>query len=259
MELNRGITMERTPSGNSIMSDTPIPYDSSSSYDHTLTDEQAARRVESHFRHFPRDGKPERILHGLIRRDHGEVDDDALASILKYADQVFFDGALAGRVMWEWSDDNRYQTDLIGTTALRRCRAREGFETLIVLSEPILRSGKYDRTLLLSAFLHELVHCYLFIMCGFGARLEGGHTDGFERIVTVIDNWVGRGCLRLCNFKANLDHFVKENRGGCCQPWLETSGMNLYRHRHVHPDCNQNPPRERQIIELRGLYYNEDL
>jgi hypothetical protein len=207
-ELTQGITMERTPSGNSIISD--APYGEHSPYDNTLSDQEAAQRVENHFR--PSDRKHERILRGLIKQDKGDVDDETLGLILRNADLVFFGGVLSGRVSWEWSSHDRYQTDTIGTTALRRCIDRPGYETLIVLSHPILHSNKYDRRLLLSAFLHELVHCYLFIMCGFKARDQGGHTEGFKRIVNSIDDWLGPDHLHLYNFKANLDYFVNPRR-----------------------------------------------
>lgn len=205
------------------MSDTPIWYEQPS--EHTFSDEEAARLVEKRLRRPPSNKQHERILRNLIERD-GEVDDCALGSILTAVDALFFDGKLSGRVRWEWSNHNRYQTETIGHTALRCCADGSGIETLIVLSQPILGSGLYDRRLLLSAFLHELVHCYLFIMCGFDARIQGGHTDGFERIVAVIDTWVGRGYLRLCSFKADLDLFrhpvsmFQEHEYHVCNPNL---------------------------------------
>lgn len=234
--------MERTPSGNSIMSDAPLHY--SSHHDsNTLTyaDSEAARRVEFHFQNKRLSSsshrKHERILKKLIRRgaplDTGSLDDDALAGILTTADTLFFDGVLSGRVQWEWSSGERYRNELIGTTALRRCLDRDGFETLIVLSEPILRSPAFDRRLLLSAFLHELIHCYLFILCGFEARMQGGHTLGFHRIAGIIDKWVGEGYLSLCNMKANLDFFRRrEERVG----WGSKGEQ-----QHEHEGCNQSP------------------
>jgi hypothetical protein len=254
-DFTQGITMERTPSGNSILSDTlyePQP-------DYTFSDEQAARRVERHFRRLKsqKSQKHERILRDLVQRDEPLDDnevDQYLLSILTAADSVFFGGVLSGRVKWEWSSQSRYHAELIGTTALRRCPDREGIETLIVLSAPILRSEIYNHRLLLSAFLHELVHAYLFIMCGFNARSQGGHTDGFERIVTAIDNWVpkGQGYLRLCNFKADLDYFLKDqyrpapmfrqlSQGFCRSDW---------RIRHNHDGCQQSPHPKSELIEV---------
>ncbi|KAI6710589.1 hypothetical protein JHW43_006884 [Diplocarpon mali] len=236
LERANGITMERTPSGNSIMSDTP-PYEHESSH-HTLTyrDSEAARRVEYTFKRLPSHRKHERILRKLIKRDDplddGSIDDDALASILNGANYVFFDGVLSGRVQWEWSSQDRYCTELIGTTALRRCTDRDGFETLIVLSRPILRDPRFDRRLLLSAFLHELIHCYLFILCGFEARKERGHTQGFHAIAEIIDTWAGPGYLSLCNMKANLNHFRKD--------FLVDRGVAAFQ-RHDHQGCNQSP------------------
>jgi hypothetical protein len=232
--------MERTHSGNSILPDKPYNQQP----DNTLTlradDEEAARRVEFHFRQVPyhrrsERTKHERILRRLIRLDHplddGEIDDKSLAGIVTTADSVFFGGALAGRVQWDWSSEERYQNELIGTTALRHCSDGDGIETLIVLSEPILRNPKYDRRLLLSAFLHELVHCYLFILCGFEARIEGGHTPGFHAIARIIDDWVGGGYLSLCNMKANLSHFRKDRP--------------VFRDERYEARCNSTPRPER--------------
>jgi hypothetical protein len=239
------------------MSDTPFEQRP----DNTLNyrDEEAARRVEYHFSRLPSHSKHERILRKLIKRDdpldEGTLDNRALEGILTAADSVFFDGVLSGRVQWEWSSLDRYRTELIGTTALRRCSDRDGFETLIVLSEPILTDPKYDRRLLLSAFLHELVHCYLFILGGFEARAQGGHTKGFHRISEIIDNWVGGGYLSLCNMKANLNHFRK-NRDCAVpvqilDPRIEGWRSN-WNGRHGHEGCNQSPRPEREYLDESG-------
>ncbi|KAG9237360.1 hypothetical protein BJ875DRAFT_362478, partial [Amylocarpus encephaloides] len=211
--------MERTRSGNSIVSDTPyeqVPYNGSS----IDTDAAAAKRVEDHFRRVPKELKQkreehERRLRKLIKlhdpKDPGWLDDKSLLGILTACDTIFFAGDLAGRVEWEWSSLERYREELIGTTAFRRRADGQGFETLIILSEPILRNSRYDRRLLLSAFLHELIHCYLFIRCGFDARIDGGHTKGWHRIAKIINDWVhswvGVDYLSLCNKEANLEHF----------------------------------------------------
>ncbi|PBP19085.1 hypothetical protein BUE80_DR010200 [Diplocarpon rosae] len=253
LEHANGITMERTPSGNSIMSDTP-PYEhESNNHTSTYSDSEAARRVEYTFERLPSHRKHERILRKLIKRDHplddGSIDDDALASILNSANSVFFDGVLSGRVQWEWSSQDRFCTELIGTTALRRCTDRDGFETLIVLSRPILRDPRFDRRLLLSAFLHELIHCYLFILCGFQARKERGHTQGFHAIAEIIDTWVGPGYLSLCNTKANLNNFRKD--------LVVDRGMDPFR-KHFHQGCNQSPRPESWLewpeLILPGYY-----
>lgn len=191
------------------------------------------------------------------------MDDYALAGILTTADTLFFDGVLSGRVQWEWSSQARYRTELIGTTALRRCIDRDGFETLIVLSDPILTDQRYDRRLLLSAFLHELIHCYLFIQCGFEARMQGGHTEGFHRIAGIIDGWVGEGHLRLCNMKANLDHFRRDDDGGRGFEggWggEERRGRGRVEYlsrRHDHEGCNQSPrPDSGLLLEPPGIAY----
>lgn len=236
--------MERTPSGNSIISDnTYEPWHNNTLP--TYTDEQAAGRVKYHIRRLQPHGTHERILRRLIEsREPIEKDDrDALDSALTAADVLFFDGVLKGRVRWDWSHPSqpRYKTELIGTTALRPAQ-QGGYETLIVLSDPILNNPDYDRRLLLSAFLHELIHCYLFILCGFEARMKGGHTDGFHDIAGIIDKWVGPGYLRLCNMKANLNHFRND-------PVLRTMDPRL--ERHAHDGCNHSPrPHGEQLEEI---------
>ncbi|KAK3300118.1 uncharacterized protein B0H64DRAFT_437300 [Chaetomium fimeti] len=151
------------------------------------------------------------------------LDNDALESIFSAANEIFFNGRLSQRVAWDWSHASsaRYDSRVIGTTALRRAAAHtRGFETLIVLSASILRDGGFSRRLLISTFLHELIHCYLFICCGFRARWEGGHTDGFREIAGLIDEWVGEGGgLYLRRVEADLDLFRVgggcSGRGGC--------------------------------------------
>ena len=127
LEHPGSITMERTPSGNSIISDTR--FEQQPNHTLTLRDQDAAQRVLDHMRSGPSRWSHEDILKGLIKRadPHGDLDDKALAGILTTADSVFFAGALSGRVQWEWSSDDRSKTELIGTTALRRCQDRDGF------------------------------------------------------------------------------------------------------------------------------------
>lgn len=238
----RSFAMERTPSGNSIISDKTFePWHNNTLK--TCSDDEAARRVKLHFRRLTPDGMYERILRNLIHgHDHNhQIDDTGLDGILTAADSIFFDNQLSQRVHWEWShqEQPRYQSELIGTTALRPAKDQEGYETLIVLSEPILRNPDYDRRLLISVFLHELIHCYLFIMCGFPARDAGGHTKGFHEIAAVIDHWA-EGCLRLCSMKANLDYFRKD-RVGMMDLWMEA--------RHEHDGCNQSPRPERDYFD----------
>lgn len=153
-----------------------------------------------------------------------------------------------------------------------------------MLSEPILKSEKYDRRLLLSAFLHELIHCYLFIQCGFEARRERGHTKGFHIIAGIIDKWVGEGYLSLCSMKANLDYFRRDVgrememrmrmqggldlRGEILDPRGDMGiGMgrglaigNGHFGHHGHEGCNQSPRPESGLVadvpDLRlGYYY----
>jgi hypothetical protein len=212
------IRMERSPSRDSITSDKSFEI----RYNHTFPyydDEEAARMVDAHFRCFSRCDREESELWGLIQdlvKNPPTVEDMMLDNILQLTDLVFFGGTLRGRVRWKWSDptQKRFETELIGTTAVRRV-AKGGYETLIILSRPILKHPDYDCRLLLSTFLHELVHCYLFIMVGTDARKNGWHTDGFQAIVNTIDTWAGSGFLRLCDMKADLDYFSQQPMGTC--------------------------------------------
>lgn len=202
---NSSLSMERTPSGHSILSGTALSVSSKDEY--TLSDAAAAKEMTNSFRRRRRHLFEERVLASLLRSG-AKLDNEALDSVLCATDKVFFHGQLAGRVRWEWShpDATRYEHELIGTTALRKAKNRSGYETLIILSRPMLWSGKYNHRLLLSTFLHEAVHCYLFIRCGFKAIRDGGHTDGFRAIAKVIDRWAD-GLLQLRNTKADLNSF----------------------------------------------------
>ncbi|KAL2129578.1 hypothetical protein VTI74DRAFT_7566 [Chaetomium olivicolor] len=235
--------MERTASGHSICSD---PTERCGSTE-LLEDHEAAQRVRDHLAAFRRrnpDSKHERILRSIInprRRHHHHhhhhhhshqvhgvekdeypLDNEALESIFSAANEIFFNGRLTRRVTWDWShsSSSRYDNRVIGTTALRRAAAHtRGFETLIVLSSTILRDPRYSRRLLISTFLHELIHCYLFICCGFRARSWGGHTPGFRDIAAVIDEWVGEESgLYLSRIEADLELFTtgKGAQDGCC-------------------------------------------
>ncbi|KAL4730160.1 hypothetical protein ACLX1H_002192 [Fusarium chlamydosporum] len=203
--------MERTASGLSIKSDNAQPSLASLSPRDDdkdlglIKDLDAARLVRDHVansgfsssnRRRPRgaDSRHGRILRTLInpksRTAEFPLDDNALRSIFSAANELFFCNRLAGRVAWDWSHpaSAQYQAHIVGTTAVRRS-SDGGFETLIVLSSPILQDTKYNRRLLISTFLHEMIHSYLFVVCGLDARNEGGHTQGFRQIADTIDRW----------------------------------------------------------------------
>ncbi|KAK3393646.1 hypothetical protein B0H63DRAFT_22727 [Podospora didyma] len=205
--------LERTASGLSIG---PDPTERLA-WTELLEDDQALHRVREHMAQFRRrnpDSKHERILRSIINpRSNSEdpLDNDSLESIFSAANEMFFNGRLSQRVRWDWSHESsaQYDSKVIGTTALRRAHIRyRGFETLIVLSSPILRDRAYSRRLLISTFMHELVHCYLFICCGFRARDCGGHTPAFRGIAKLIDDWVGPdSALHLSKMEADLERF----------------------------------------------------
>ncbi|CAJ2500024.1 Uu.00g028770.m01.CDS01 [Anthostomella pinea] len=196
----------------------------------------AARLVERYLmgnRQRRRLAQHERILRSLIcPKSHGaefDIDDDALQGIFFAVNEIFFRGRLKGRVTWAWED---LPSNLIGTTALRNAPDEKGgLETLIFLSKQILKDKKYNRRLLISTFIHELIHSYLFIQCGFHPSDCGGHTKGFERIAELIDGWAGHDLLHLCNMEAELSNFeVGKPReilppdhmfSGCQVQWLD--------------------------------------
>jgi len=209
-----------------------------------LTDGEAVEAVRAHLEGFQRryrDSHHERILLGLIYpKAEFLLDEKALASIFSAANEIFFAGQLTQRVKWVWSDNSlapHFDDRVMGHTWLRKSK-RGGYETLITLSSAILQDQQYNRRLLISVFLHELIHCYLFICCGFNARASGGHTHGFETIADIIDKWVGRRSLYLCDMEADLTNFFvnrnAHNRSGtftrpydkCCPadvaaPWQQ--------------------------------------
>ena len=182
-----------------------------------LSDIFEADMVRQHLATFQRrfpDSKHERILRCLISPKSPaaaySLDDTSLENIFFAVNEMFFDGRLTKRVIWKWSQDSsgpEYESRIAGHTSLRRSPTGRGFETCITLSTPILKDPKYSRRLLISAFLHELIHCYLFICCGFEAKRADGHTEGFREIARIIDDWAGPGRLHLCDMEADLENF----------------------------------------------------
>ncbi|KAF2963629.1 hypothetical protein GQX73_g9946 [Xylaria multiplex] len=173
----------------------------------------------------------ERILKSLISPKalsaEFEIDDKALQGIFYAANEIFFRGSLKGRVTWTWED---LPPNLIGTTAWRDAPDGHGYETLIFLSRQILKNKKYNRRLLISTFIHELIHSYLFVNCGYHPDDCGGHTSGFKRIANLINSWVGEeNLLQLHKMEAELSDFeIKTTNtlprdhvsGGCTVQWL---------------------------------------
>ncbi|KAG5926327.1 hypothetical protein E4U42_003421 [Claviceps africana] len=213
-------SLERTESGHSISSDcsahhhhhSPLASDSH----HLLEDLQAARLVRDHIslysRRYP-DSQPERILRALIspksRGADFPLDNDALQSIFSAANELFFASRLTRRVTWDWSHSasTKYDNHILGTTAVRKSTHSEGLETLIVLSSPILRDTKYNRRLIISTFLHEMMHSFMFVTCGWNSKQSSGHTQGFLQIAGIIDDWAGKDCLHLREMEANLEQW----------------------------------------------------
>ncbi|KAI9899140.1 hypothetical protein N3K66_005601 [Trichothecium roseum] len=226
--------MERTESGLSISSAdlTDDNTNDSEPASNFLSDHAAALLVERHMLQYRRrchNSQHERILKALVTpRARGAdfpLDDEALRSIFSAANELFFAGKLSRRVEWDWStncsdggEEGRYAGHVVGTTAIRRNRRWGGYEALIVLSSPILRDDRYNRRLLIATFLHEMIHSFLFVVCGVKARLCGGHTEGFKRIAELIDGWIGKECLRLGDMEADLEWFSKEKKEDLAVP-----------------------------------------
>ncbi|KAG5952997.1 hypothetical protein E4U53_007225 [Claviceps sorghi] len=213
-------SLERTESGHSISSDcsahhhhhSPLTPDSYL----LLQDLEAARLVRDHIslyrRRYP-DSQPERILRALIspksRGADFPLDNDALQSIFSAANELFFASRLTRRVTWDWSHSasTKYENHILGTTAVRKRTHSDGLETLIVLSSPILRDTKYNRRLIISTFLHEMMHSFMFVTCGWNSKQSSGHTQGFLQIAGIIDDWAGKDCLHLREMEANLERW----------------------------------------------------
>ncbi|KAI1421379.1 hypothetical protein F5Y12DRAFT_33272 [Xylaria sp. FL1777] len=186
-----------------------------------MADYRRRRRLSQH----------ERILKTLINPKglsaEFEIDDQALQGIFYAANEIFFRGSLKGRVTWKWET---LPTNLIGTTAWRDAPDGQGYETRIYLSRQILKDKKYNRRLLISTFIHELIHSYLFVYCGYHPDDCGGHTSGFKRIANLINNWVGEeNLLQLHKMEAELSDFEIRTTdtlprdhisGGCQVQWL---------------------------------------
>ncbi|ELR06528.1 hypothetical protein VC83_07467 [Pseudogymnoascus destructans] len=185
-----------------------------------LTDEEASRGVDACFKK-RQNHVQGRILRKLLNRELA-FDQESLDRIRFAADYVLFDGMLRGKVKWRWSKEGEegYENELLGSTT-PQYSPETGIEAWVVLSRPLLLSGRYSQDLLLSTFLHEMVHCYLFICCGDRAQKDGGHTPGFQQIVQLINGWTGNSRLRLCSMKADLDHFTVGSEDLSCCPVAE--------------------------------------
>lgn len=176
------------------------------------------------------------------------LDNEALRSVFSAANELFFANRLARRVAWDWSHPGsaQYHSAVVGTTALRRSARLGGWETLIVLSSPVLRDTRYNRRLLLSTFLHEMIHSFLFVTCGRKAGRQGGHTPGFRQIAEVIDAWVGKEYLRLSDMEADLQYF-EDGSGSSSVP-----ATPCLRYRQMMPASQQQPPPPQQQQQTGG-------
>lgn len=181
------------------------------------------------------------------------LDNDALTSVFSAANELFFANRLARRVAWDWSHPGspQYRSAVVGTTALRRSARLGGWETLIVLSSPVLRDTRYNRRLLLSTFLHEMIHSFLFVTCGRKAGRGGGHTEGFRQIAEVIDAWVGREHLRLGDMEADLKYF--EDGSGGSVPATPCLGYGRMVGEQQHPPRQQQQQQQQHTAQREAV------
>ncbi|KAN0094209.1 hypothetical protein V8E51_017393 [Hyaloscypha variabilis] len=172
----------------------------------------AAQKFLDHIERGPTSRRNEDIFISLIKGDC--LDDGVLDAIITSADTIFFGGSLSGRIQWEWSSQDKYRSNLLASTALRRPMDRDGFQTLIGLSEPIFKDPKYDRRLLLLVFLQNMIKCYIFLQCGFKAKTRERKVrmKAFDIIAPRIHAWIEErytGSLNLHVGKGDLKAFEK--------------------------------------------------
>lgn len=261
--------MERTESGLSISSDTTRHSCEDEDDGLLLSDRGAARLVREHVAGFRRrspDSQHGRILKALINpKSRGadfQLDDNALHSIFWAANKLFFANRLSHRVAWDWSHraSSQYESHIVGTTALRRSALLGGYETLIVLSSPILKDTQYNRRLLISTFLHEMIHSFLFVTCGLKARDCGGHTKGFHLIAEIIDDWVGPDVLHLSDMEADLERFRDDSLLSAPPPGDDafTRGRSEWRDQpRLDHDNYRAEPRSRRRLDADEWQWHE--
>lgn len=132
--------------------------------------------------------------------------DEIVKMVITYADILFFQNRLAACVQWRWS--SACQPSIIGMTSVRRA-APGAYLTQITLSRKAILGKAYNQRLVIATILHEAIHCYLFILRGYHAREEGGHTSAFRKIARLIDGWVGDpDFLQLHRTEAVLENFL---------------------------------------------------
>ena len=178
-----------------------------------ISDMEAAALVETHLsqRHSdPAQLAAERKLIQLMGT-YPFCADSIISEVMACADTLFFRGQLKSRVQWRWANTCSGSPSIIGTTSLREVGPGD-YMTQITLSKAALRREEFDQRLVIAAILHEAIHSYLFVVRGFWARREGGHTDGFRAIAGLIDDWVGNDFLRLRDVEARLEHFRTSRR-----------------------------------------------
>lgn len=221
---------------------------------YSISDEDAAKQIERGLARRQNNDLTVRIFHSLMNRQ--AIFDDAdmeIDSLLVAADKIIFNGKLSRRVQWRWSflGEPGYDCELLGTTALLNTHPFDGgFQTLIVLSSPLLKNKQYSRDLLLSAFLHELIHCYLFIQCGLNHARDDGHTEGFRKIARLIEKRFGQQRLHLCNMRANLDYFRVYDNSLKIEQRSDSSGSECFESRCGLPGSPGSPVHQ-PILETR--------
>ena len=183
----QGTPMERTPSGNEIIFECEIETKNRAARFSCTDHVQSVQDAIHSFRKYQNSTLSLELratIQAFLDRRDGNFD-----GICNKANVLFFGGLLTNRVQWEWSTAERYCEWLMGTTAFRD-KGDGGLDCLVILSEHLLRRRDSDQILAVKVFLHELVHCYLFICCGESAKTNGGHTRGFFLLEETILDWL---------------------------------------------------------------------
>jgi hypothetical protein len=99
-----------------------------------------------------------------------------------------------------------------------------------------------------------MIHSFLFVMCGRKAGINGGHTEGFRKIATDIDDWVGRECLRLTDMEADLDRFTVDDHCDLDAHSHGSRGVVTFTELDGHRHHEQDAPQHRQQPYLQQGY-----
>lgn len=122
-----------------------------------------------------------------------EIEATNIHELFAFYDQAFFNGALDGKVLLEWSDKMTQCAGLCYLTDYRKSSGLGLFCT-VRLSKPLLKYRSVNE--LLETLLHELIHAFLFVTKDRRSRDIGddGHGPDFIEKMLEINEVTG---LRL--------------------------------------------------------------